>query len=148
LCGRGKDAYDNIGNRRLRLLVAANLEEYVMGNRTCKTQIIRNLVDQILEADGRFIKKDEDELCCEIGLFYAREKVGHIFRDCVRQAERNNSRAKSLGAKVRGLHATQDSIFRGMNIKATFKSTPSVDEKGAKKNAPRDDAAQPDRPLS
>jgi hypothetical protein len=129
----------------LRLLVAANLEEYVLGNRPCKTQIIRNIVDQVLDANGRFIKKDEDELCYEISLFYAREKVGHIFRDCVRQAERKNSSAKSLGAKARGLHETQDSIFRGMNIQAAFESPTSLDEKGAQKKSPRNEATRQTR---
>ena len=154
LCGRGKDAFNNIGNRRLRLLVANNLQEYIMGTRHGKTQVIRDIVHQVQQAGGRFVKRSANgDRWHEIDTNQARDKVGHIFRDSLRQKQHRQKRqhgrskstvpkkynnkkttsgknksnkkaaktspsstGKSTPIKEQRLHASQNSIFRGMNL--------------------------------
>lgn len=61
ICGRGRETYNNIGNRRLRVLVEANLEKYTATkSKFQKTIIIASIVESVREAAtlGGFIKMD------------------------------------------------------------------------------------------
>ena len=61
LCGRGRDAYDHAGNRRLRLYVEERLNEYAAArSKFQKTLITTSIIDQIREKrelGGAFVRK-------------------------------------------------------------------------------------------
>jgi hypothetical protein len=81
LCGRHKLAFNNIGNRRLRVTVSLSLERYlVKPSRQDKTLVIISIVKLIQESGGRFLKWKKDRWI-ELGEKQAREKVGHALRD-------------------------------------------------------------------
>ena len=86
---------DHTGNRRLRLLVSASIEEYEKGNRQEKSLLVRSLVKQIQDASphGGFVRREGDRWY-EIGTLNAHEKVGHAFRDCLRKSKRSPLRGK------------------------------------------------------
>lgn len=61
ICGRGRETYNNIGNRRLRVLVEANLAKYqATKSKFQKTIIIASIVESVREAAGvgGFVKTD------------------------------------------------------------------------------------------
>jgi hypothetical protein len=81
LCGRHKLAFNNIGNRRLRVTVSLSLERYLANpSRQDKTLVIISIVRLIEEIGGRFLKWKKDRWI-ELGEKQAREKVGHALRD-------------------------------------------------------------------
>jgi hypothetical protein len=81
LCGRHKFAFNNIGNRRLRVTVSLSLERYLASpSRQDKSLIIISIVKLIQEIGGRFLQWKKDHWI-ELGEKQAREKVGHALRD-------------------------------------------------------------------
>lgn len=76
-----------MGNRRLRVMIATNLQAYVEApSRGDKSKIIDMIVSQIRETsyNGGFVKKMPNGHWVEIGPTMSREKVGHAFRDCMK----------------------------------------------------------------
>jgi hypothetical protein len=81
LCGRHKLAFNNIGNRRLRVTVSLSLERYLAApTRQDKTLVIISVVRLLQENGARFLKWKKDRWI-ELGEKQAREKVGHALRD-------------------------------------------------------------------
>jgi hypothetical protein len=119
-----KQAYDHIGNRRMRLLVANNLKRYLETPcRLKKSQLIRSIVDQIYEAspEAGFVQMDNDTGCWyAVDREIAHDKVGHSFRDYAKKSpnvrKSQSSAAKEERKEEMSLIATQDQIFQGMNI--------------------------------
>jgi hypothetical protein len=86
LCGRHKLAFNNIGNRRLRVTVSLSIERYLAKmSRHDKTLVIISIVELIQESGGRFLKWNKDRWI-ELGEKQAREKVGHALRDMLASA--------------------------------------------------------------
>ena len=51
ICGRGKDSFNHTGNKRLRVLVQANLEKYASTkSKIAKTLIVSSIVDAVRNA--------------------------------------------------------------------------------------------------
>ena len=95
-----------MGNRRLRLLVATNLVKYCEGTRKEKITIVQNVAQMIREANGRFVKMmsasddnkpskkgslHHEEQWVELTSIQARDKVGHVFRDYLRQQKKRKN---------------------------------------------------------
>lgn len=82
LCGRNRNAYNNIGNRRFRITVSMNLEKYEqLGTRHERSKFIANLAVTLRrEAGFRFIKR-KDNCLEELTTDEVRAKVGHALRD-------------------------------------------------------------------
>jgi hypothetical protein len=100
LCGRHKLAFNNIGNRRLRVTVSLSLERYLANtSRQDKTLVIISIVKLLQETGGRFLKWKKDRWI-ELGEKQAREKVGHAFRDMASARDLlPSSYASTLSAK-------------------------------------------------
>ena len=88
LCGRKKDAFNNIGNRRFRITINMNLQTYENAkSRTEKSVLIASIVSFLQEEAGaRFVKPAPKKKCrtgyyIELNPQQAREKVGHALRD-------------------------------------------------------------------
>ena len=100
VCGRGRDAFDHIGNRRFRLLVEINLEKYTQAKTKFeKSIIVLGILDAIRDASqvGGFVKQDpKNGRYFEVGDEVAREKVGQQFRTALaaRRKEKRNSACK------------------------------------------------------
>jgi hypothetical protein len=83
LCGRGKTAFMWEGNAWLREVIACHLREFLeAGNRIHKTNIVRRIIQAVLNRGGRFLKKDVKGSDWYLaGFKAAREKVSHALRD-------------------------------------------------------------------
>ena len=85
LCGRGKDCFNHVGNRRFRLLVDINLPKYAAAkSKLAKTTIVVGILDAIREGTnhvGGFVKLNpKTNRWFEVGDEVAREKIGQQFR--------------------------------------------------------------------
>ena len=93
MLGRGKPFQEYPGNVRLAILVDRYRERYMEAGRCDKAIISQHLVDQIKNADGRFLKKlTSDGNWVEVSDEVARDKVGHGFRT----KPRNRNPKKSI----------------------------------------------------
>lgn len=107
LCGRGKDCFNFVGNRRFRIIVDMNLERYALApTKSEKTQIVTDIVELVRMAGGCFAKK-EDGVWLEVGDAVAREKVGALLRDCLHQQYRSSSKAKTARRQAQKLKIPQ-----------------------------------------
>lgn len=67
LCGRGKDCWNSIGNRRFRVIVSIFLLRYAQAeSKSMKSQIVSDVVDMVRGAGGHFLKF-EDGSWWEVG---------------------------------------------------------------------------------
>jgi hypothetical protein len=96
ICGRHKAAFDNIGNRRFRVLVALAHEKYAnASSRAHKSIVIKDIVDSVHNGGGRFLQR----LGCnwvELDDKQTHDKVGHALRDMAVA-----SKAKTSNQKLR-----------------------------------------------
>lgn len=83
LLGRGAACWNHIGNRWFRQVVGTHLHDYeACRSRMDKMIIVANIVKQIIDGNGRFLKKDPiAETWFTVGRKAAIEKVGHAIRD-------------------------------------------------------------------
>lgn len=112
-----------MGNRRLRLLVATNLVKYCEGTRKQKITIVQNVTQMIREANGRFVQKTktvqggkkksesdteankkkggrQEEQWVELPSMQARDKVGHVFRDYLRQQKKRKNSTYATSSEL------------------------------------------------
>ena len=82
LCGRCKDAFNNVGNRRFRVTINLNIPRYLAAkSRHEKSAVILAIVRMLRNDVGaRFLKRKGKELI-ELDEKQARSKVGHALRD-------------------------------------------------------------------
>ena len=92
LCGRDKESYNNIGNRRFRIMININLQKYVeCKSRPDRSKMILELTNALCRAPGqfRFLKKvksnGEDDVLIVLDHKQSREKIAHALRDAAAQ---------------------------------------------------------------
>mmetsp|Transcript_177 Transcript_177/g.432 ORF Transcript_177/g.432 Transcript_177/m.432 type:complete len:189 (+) Transcript_177:50-616(+) len=119
VCGRGKQCYNHVGNKRFRVVIAKNLDRYLAAKtKIDKGIVVDSIVEKIRET-GSFVKQDpKTKLWHEIGDQLAREKVSHALRDTLsaqQEAARREAKApskQSFEQKQSSLLELQRSIFR------------------------------------
>jgi hypothetical protein len=109
LCGRDKSCYNNVGNRRFRVLISLNLHRYLnCESRFDRSTMILSLSQELCESGTcsvRFFKRknnkgataddDESSSFIELDNKQIREKVGHALRDAASQHNINSNKSKS-----------------------------------------------------
>ena len=87
ICGRGKLSFNNIGNRRFRMIIGMNGSKYNnINSRHWKGLFIRSLVDTFVnEIGAKYYKMDRNNTkqLIELTKTQRREKIGHALRDVV-----------------------------------------------------------------
>jgi len=84
LCGRDKATFNNVGNRRFRVLISLNIPRYEKATtKAQKASVIKFICDVFRNEVGvRFLKKHKNgEGYYELSVSEARKKVGHALRD-------------------------------------------------------------------
>lgn len=116
ICGRGKACANWIGNRRFRVTIAMNKEQYLAAPTKLDKSVV---VDQIAKTikntspNGGFVKKDE-----ETGRWYkitdqaARDKVGHAMRDAVAAPQKKARRKQARRRSSRRRKTSPQSVAR------------------------------------
>ena len=83
LVGRGKPYQVHPGNLVLGELIAKYYNRYQVGNKKEKAQVCFDVIKEVQDTGGRFLKKNTDinpDMWEEFSLSVAREKVAHAFR--------------------------------------------------------------------
>ena len=93
LCGRDKQSYNNIGNRRFRIMININLQKYMKcETRTERSRMILDLSDEFRNFCGqyRFLKwakggQENNSTLVQLDYKQSREKIAHALRDAASQ---------------------------------------------------------------
>jgi hypothetical protein len=102
LLGRGAACWNHEGNRTFREIVGRFLDDYDSAKlRIEKTMIVSDILDQIKEKGGRFLKKDAATKTWQVvEERQAIEKVGHAIRDKkaieMKKEEKSSTRSNCL----------------------------------------------------
>jgi hypothetical protein len=107
--GRGKEAANAIGNRRLKILVETQLGKYLKAkSRGEKSIVVAHVLDTVQGAcpEGGFVKFDGSDWW-EVDDNSARERIGSMFRD--RLHDQYKSSTKSKMARRRAIKAQERS---------------------------------------
>lgn len=108
LCGRDKATFNNVGNRRFRVLISLNIPRYNRAKTKAEKASVIKYVCNVFqnEVGVRFLKKHQSqkEYYFELSATEARKKVGHALRDMsvARQEldeKRRKIRMNSLGSR-------------------------------------------------
>ena len=83
MCGRHKEAFNNIGNRRFRITVSMFLQRYHSAHsRLGKSQVIHEIMGIVHATGGRFVKyNDKTKSWKALDKKACYEKTGHALRD-------------------------------------------------------------------
>lgn len=116
LCGRGKNSFNHVGNRKFRDIVADAIPGYVTAtSRATKSEIVTNIVRKVRESGGRFLKRDNDrKVWYVLNYTQSKEKAGHAIRDATITEDSKRQRAKKR------------KLMRAANSAARRASTPVV----------------------
>jgi hypothetical protein len=108
ICGRHKAAFDNIGNRRFRVLVALSQDKYTAApTRAHKTTFIRSIIDSVHNGGGRFLQR----VGCtwvELDAKQTHDKVGHALRDMA-IASRIKTKSPARMRQILSIHGKDQS---------------------------------------
>lgn len=93
MCGRGKRALNNIGNRRFRITCGMHLEKYLNSKtRAEKTARVTQIIEIVRSNGGHFVKQDTaTKQWFDIGDIRAADKVGHALRDADKELHRKDA---------------------------------------------------------
>jgi hypothetical protein len=107
VCGRGKDSFNHVGNRRFRALATMFIERYSGADRkAAKSAIVSEIITMIRQAGGNFCKHKRGTWF-EVGDHYAREKVGALLRDLLHTQYRSSAKAKVVRRTTTRMTAKQ-----------------------------------------
>jgi hypothetical protein len=83
ICGKCSLAFNNVGNRRFRVVIGMNVQRYIDApTRSAKSQVIRSVVKIFQEDIGAsFVKQDFNGKFVPVSDKIVRQKVGHALRD-------------------------------------------------------------------
>lgn len=113
LCGRDKQAFNHVGNKQFRVIIAKHRQEYqTAASREEKTRITHDIIDAIKQDQGRFLKQDPDtKQWYLVDKDYIHEKVSHALRSAKDPKEKKVARKRQ---KARPITFTQeeDDTFR------------------------------------
>lgn len=111
ICGKGKTAYEHVGNRRFRVTIEINLPAYREAtSKLEKSMIVMSVVDMVrsISPNGGFIKQDH-----KTGRWYqitdhmCREKVGQTLREALIQQDPDKRAKKRVKRAIRRKKRTQ-----------------------------------------
>lgn len=110
LCGRGREFFNSVGNRRFRVIAGIHLARYSRAeSRSDKTAIVSSIVGTVRSAGGAFVKREKQQWI-EVGDAVAREKVGAYLRDCLHTKYKSASKSKLARRKAMANERPDSSI--------------------------------------
>jgi hypothetical protein len=100
VCGRGRDSFNHVGNRRFRILASMFIERYSRADsKAAKSAIVSEIIEVIRQADGNFCQLKKGKWF-EVADHHAREKVSALLRDLLHTQYRSSAKAKIARRKT------------------------------------------------
>ena len=121
LCGRDKQSYNNVGNRRFRIMINMNLHKYMKcETRTERSNMILGLTYELQEFCGqlRFLKRVKgDNALVQLDYKQSREKIAHALRDAASQHRIMKSKLNSVknDAKIQSVSCCKMEMRTALN---------------------------------
>ena len=131
ICGRGKECYNHVGNRRFRVSIEMVLDKYTRAEtKTEKSLIVMTLVDKIRSncgpSGGGFIRFDrKTNRWYEIGDEAAREKVGQTLRETMTQHDPAKRAKKRM---QRAMNRAKKMVTEGPSSRTTQQMDWNIDQ--------------------
>jgi hypothetical protein len=102
VCGRGRESFNHVGNRRFRVIASMAVDRYSQAGdrKRAKSDIVSEIIAVIREAGGNFCTYKRGAWF-EVGDHYAREKVGALMRDLLHTRYRSSYKAKIACRRAR-----------------------------------------------
>lgn len=94
LCGRGRGYFCHPGNRRMLGIVEMNKPRYRVANKTRKTEIVKEVTDEIESGGSHFLRRGPT-LWCEVTASEKHKKVCHCLRE-----DKGNSDTQSIDSTL------------------------------------------------
>jgi hypothetical protein len=117
LCGRCKESFNNIGNRRFRLLISLNKSCYLSCKGRCeRSRMILSLTKELCGITIprpciRFFKRGrKNGELIQLDFKQCREKVAHALRDAASQQNNGNSSASNK-CKEKNISISKETII-------------------------------------
>ena len=121
IVGRGKEAKENPGNKRLQEMIRTSyLERYSQAkeDKPLKSKIVSEIIAKVYDSCpnkglGAFIKRTSPKngRWYEVGNSHAREKIGYVFRDLLGDKYRSSSKSKVARRRSERKQQRQGSII-------------------------------------
>jgi preprotein translocase subunit SecD len=125
VCGRGRDSFNHVGNRRFRILASMFIERYSRANsKAAKTTIVSEIIEVIRQADGNFCQYKKGKWF-EVADHHAREKVSSLLRDLLHTQYRSSAKAKIARRKTAKSEIRKQKKQSGPNL---VDGTPQSDD--------------------
>jgi hypothetical protein len=126
VCGRGRESFDHVGNRRFRVIASMAVGRYAKAgtSKRAKSDIVSEIIAVIREADGNFCRYKRGAWF-EVGDHYAREKVGALMRDLLHSRYRSSYKAKSALRRARKQNKKQSQQSNQQLVDGTGQSDDS-----------------------
>ncbi|CAB9514805.1 Nitrilase family, member 2 [Seminavis robusta] len=123
VCGRGREPFEHVGNRRLRVLVDCHMEKYEKATtKMKKSTIVTSIVEAVRNGSevGGFVKRNPvNGQWFEVGDALAREKVGQALREAIAamnpyryQTKKVRRKQKTAMSRAGGIAAFEISMLR------------------------------------
>jgi hypothetical protein len=101
VCGRGKDSYTHVGNRRFRILASLFIDRYSQADsKEAKSVIVSEIIKVILQTGGIFCSYERNAWF-EVQGQRARCKVSTMLRDLLHTEYRSSAKAKAEAKRSR-----------------------------------------------
>ncbi|CAJ1937962.1 unnamed protein product [Cylindrotheca closterium] len=132
LCGRNRNSFNNIGNRRFRITINMNVEKYnALRSRHERSKFIASLAHTMrYEVGFRFLKKKSGKNSETIDLSddEVRAKIGHALRDLSTVLRENGEDEGSPDSRVPrpGPYKKQDKKLQSVRSSASLETVPSA----------------------
>jgi hypothetical protein len=108
VCGRGKDSFNHVGNRRFRILASMFIDRYSRADsKIAKSAIVSEIIAVIRQAGGTFCKYQKGAWA-DVGEHQAREKVSSLLRDLLHTEYRSSAKAKVARRWSQSMQNNQD----------------------------------------
>jgi hypothetical protein len=133
ICGRGKNSFNHIGNRRYRILASMFIDRYSRAaTKATKSAIVSEIITLIRQAGGNFWKF-RSGAWIEVGDNFAREKVGASLRDLLHSTYRSSSKAKIARRKTHKTGRRKENQNQNQETRKTEKRKEPQDQQSDQK---------------
>jgi hypothetical protein len=128
IVGRGKEAKQNMGNKRLRELASKFLPQYSNAtDKRSKSRILSSIVQMVHNTSpegGAFVKHSKSGLWYQVNDAVAREKVGYILRDLLSDRYRSSSKSKVAARRHKELQCQATMTLEERALSMTYSMEP------------------------
>jgi hypothetical protein len=130
LCGRDRNAFNNAGNRRFRVLVSQALDGYLKAStRKEKSTVIRSVVELVWRKGGRFLQESGDgtdgaKRYMEVDEKKSHEKAGHALRDMALLRGTRSNKPTSMQSNGSPTGSSETSLSAPLLAETELKSSP------------------------